>query len=77
MKDLQTYIIKEDKYPGPDFDHMTPQVALLSLMSGKTMEEVFPKINKGAGDSIHGVYNQHKSEFPDVDEKLLNLIKHW
>lgn len=73
MKSIQQYIIKEDKFPAPDFNNMTPPVVLLELMSGKTLEEVLPKCS--AGWAIHGVYNQYKDKFPNVDQKLLNLVK--
>jgi len=71
MKHLNE-LIKEDHYPEPNFDRMTPPVALLMLMSGKTLEEVLPKT---VGWAITGVYNDHKDKFKDVDTKLLNLLK--
>lgn len=70
---LNEAVINEDSYPAPDFNRMTPPVAILELMSGKTLEEVLPKI---AGWPIIGVYYDHKDKFPDVDKNLLKLLKH-
>jgi hypothetical protein len=71
MKDLKEFV-NEDRFPEPDFDHMTPPIAILQLMSGKSLKEVLPKVN---GWPILGVYNNYKSKFPDVDKELLKLIK--
>lgn len=72
MKNIKEYI-NEDKFPEPNFNKMTPPIAILELMSGKSLEDILPKT---VGWPILGVYYDHKDKFPNVDKELLKLLKY-
>ena len=77
MKSIQQYIIKEDKFPAPDFNNMTPPILILKLIEGEDLDKLLPKLSNSAKMAILGVLDEYENKFKiTVKEVQTKLFPH-